>query len=466
MKVYLPCSFLLLLIVILLLAAGCTHAPQPAVPVGREPSVTPSPAHPITTLQPVTRENLVAFVQRAASYAETEGKEKALAEFNKKNGSFFEGQLYIYAYDFNGTTIAHPVNPEKIGVNRLNEKDAAGNLFIRELRDMAYNGSGFVEFYYINPTHNNTVEKKLGYVTKIDETWWLGSGIYAGTTGVAMTRNPGTPATPDEVKAFVDKAAEFAQKSGKTTALLAFNDQNGPFVVGNVYIYALDYQGNILALPYQPDQIGKNFINLSDAAGQMYTQTEINLVRNGGGFLSYLYANPAHNLSVEPKVSYVRSVDETYWIGAGIYPGPESMVDNSTRQFVAEAKTYVLSHGKTAAIAEFNNLSGSFIRDDLYIFAYDYHGTTLAYPYRPDLLGVNRINATDVTGKPHIREMVSSAKNGSGTVYYFTQNPLHNNSTELKASYLMDVDGTWFVGAGKYLTPGPVMMTGTLAPAK
>jgi signal transduction histidine kinase len=466
MKVYLPCSSLFLLIVLLLLAAGCTQTPQLAAPVGQGPSVTPSPVLPSTALLPETREDLVAFVQRAVTYAKTEGRALALTEFDIKNGSFFEGQLYIYAYDFNGTTIAHPVNPEKIGVNRLNEKDAAGNPFIRELQDVARNGSGFVEYYYINPTHNNAIEKKLGYVMKVDDTWWLGSGIYAGTAGFSMPQSPGEPATPDEVKAFVDNATDFAHQQGKTVALSTFNNQSGPFVKGNVYINALDNQGIILALPYQHDQIGKNFSNLSDAAGQKYTQTEINLVRNGGGFLSYLYANPAHNLTVEPKISYVRSVDDTYWIGAGIYPGPESMVDNQTRQFVAEAKSYALSHGKAAALAEFNNLSGTFTRDGLYIFAYDYNGTTLAYPYRPDLVGVNRINATDVTGKQHIREMVITAKNGSGTVYYFTQNPFHNNATELKASYLTDVDGAWFVGAGMYIVPGPVTMTGTPVPSK
>jgi hypothetical protein len=196
MKVYLPCSFLLLLIVLLLLAAGCTQTPQSAAPVGQEHTVTPSPVLPLITLQPETREDLVTFVQRAVSYAKTEGKEKALAEFNKKNGSFFEGQLYIYAYDFNGTTIAHPVNPEKIGVNRLNEKDAGGGLFIRELRDTARNGTGFVEFYYVNPTHNNAIEKKLGYVMKVDDSWWLGSGIYAGTAGFNVTRSSGEPVTP------------------------------------------------------------------------------------------------------------------------------------------------------------------------------------------------------------------------------------------------------------------------------
>jgi signal transduction histidine kinase len=463
MKWYPPCPLLFLLIVLLLLIAGCTQAPQPAAPAGPGPTVTPSP---VTTVQPVTREELVAFVQRAVTYAKTEGKAKALAEFDKKNGSFFEGQLYIYAYDFNGTTIAHPVNPEKIGVNRLNEKDAAGSLFIRELQDVARNGSGFVEYYYINPTHNNAIEKKLGYVMKVDDSWWLGSGIYAGTAGFSMSQSPGEPATPDEVKAFVENATDFARQQGKTAALAAFNNQSGPFVQGNVYIYALDYHGIILALPYQQDQIGKDFSNVSDVAGQKFTQTEINLVRNGGGFLTYLYANPAHNFTVEPKVSYVRSIDDTYWIGAGIYPGPENMVDTRTRQVVAEAKVYALSHGKGAAISEFNNLSGTFIRDGLYVFAYDYNGTTLAYPYRPDLLGVNRMNATDVTGKQHIREMVTVAKNGSGTVYYFTQNPLRNNATELKASYLMDVDGTWFVGAGTYIAPGPVTMTGTPVPLK
>lgn len=150
------------------------------MPVAQTPIVTADPALPVAPPGQVTKEDLVAFVGHAVSYAKTEGRSKALAEFDKKNGSFFDGQLYIYAYDFNGTTIAHPVNPEKIGVNRLYEKDAAGIYFIRDLRDTARNGSGFVEYYYINPTHNNATEKKLGYVMKVDDTWWLGSGIYAG----------------------------------------------------------------------------------------------------------------------------------------------------------------------------------------------------------------------------------------------------------------------------------------------
>ena len=59
--------------------------------------------------------------------------EKRKHSLNSTKGTalFSGGELYIYAYDYNGTTIAHPVNPEKIGVNRLNEKDVYGNLFIQ-----------------------------------------------------------------------------------------------------------------------------------------------------------------------------------------------------------------------------------------------------------------------------------------------------------------------------------------------
>jgi signal transduction histidine kinase len=160
---------------LLLLASGCTRT---ATGNATATLAITAAAEPVTTPALASNETLVAFVREAVSYAKTNGKDAAIAEFNKPNGSFVRGELYIYAYDFNGTTIAHPFNPEKIGINRLNETDAHGNYFIKDLRDAAWNGTGFVEFWYINPAHNMTVEKKLGYVEKVDDSWWLGSGIY------------------------------------------------------------------------------------------------------------------------------------------------------------------------------------------------------------------------------------------------------------------------------------------------
>ena len=166
------------LIFLFLLCAGCTQAPAPVVAkTATESSFMPSPAaSPKTT----TKEEMVAFVKEAVAYAKAHGKEKALTEFSNRNGSFFRGELYIYAYDINGTTIGHPVNPEKIGVNRLNETQGNVGLFLSNMSAVASRGSGFYRFYYINPAHNRTLESKLGYAQKVDDSWWLGSGVYTG----------------------------------------------------------------------------------------------------------------------------------------------------------------------------------------------------------------------------------------------------------------------------------------------
>ncbi|MFA4824734.1 MAG: cache domain-containing protein [Methanoregula sp.] len=276
----------------------------------------------------------------------------------------------------------------------------------------------------------------------------------------------GIPVTPEEVKAFVDSAATYARQSGKTAALATFNDPKGPFVKGSVYVYALDYNGITLALPFQRDLVGQDFSALSDATGQKFVQTEINLAKNNGGFLLFQYPNPAHNNTIESKLSYVRPVDDTYWIGAGTYLAGSSVEDARVKTFVEGAKVYAQKQGKEQALAAFNWQDGDFIDDDLYIFAYDYSGTVLAWPYRPDQIGINRINETDLLGKEHIREMVSTAKRGNGTVLYFSENPFHHNATELKTSYVLDIDGTWFIGAGTYHAPGAVTPTPAPSPSQ
>jgi len=181
-----PISFFIVLVLGLsLTTAGCMQ---------EKPGITTSPPGTNDTIsqeQYTSNESLVAFVESAAAYAETNGKDKALAEFNDPNGSFVRGELYIYAYDYNGTTLAHPINPETVGLNR--EGDAG--IFVREMGAVVRNGSGFYRFTYINPKHNRTLESKLGYGVQVDEDWWLGSGIYLGPANAA-TAPATTPATP------------------------------------------------------------------------------------------------------------------------------------------------------------------------------------------------------------------------------------------------------------------------------
>ena len=62
--------------------------------------------------------------------------------------------------------------------DRLDVQDARGVYVGREMHSIALNdGSGFYEYRWKNPITNKTPQK-VGYVMKVDETWWIGAEIY------------------------------------------------------------------------------------------------------------------------------------------------------------------------------------------------------------------------------------------------------------------------------------------------
>ena len=58
-----------------------------------------------------TKQDVQNLVLKAYDYVKANGKEKALKEFMNPNGPFVKGELYIYAYDFNGTVLSHGGDP-------------------------------------------------------------------------------------------------------------------------------------------------------------------------------------------------------------------------------------------------------------------------------------------------------------------------------------------------------------------
>lgn len=125
-----------------------------------------------------TREEVVRFVDEAVEYAKKNGREKALAEFTDQAGEFKRGELYIYAYDFSGTVIAHGGDPTLVNQNLIEYEDPNGVKVIQELIEIVQNsGSGWLSYTWENP-ETGEQESKLGYVVKVDDTWFLGSGTY------------------------------------------------------------------------------------------------------------------------------------------------------------------------------------------------------------------------------------------------------------------------------------------------
>lgn len=129
----------------------------------------------------ITKDQLRGFVEECKAFAQIYGKKEALLEIKKKNGLFQRGELYIYAYDFNNVVLSHGLNTGLIGSDLSNLKDPTGKKIITEMTNiLKQKPNGWLKFHWFHP-QSGEVKPKLGYFTKIDNTWWIGSGIYADT---------------------------------------------------------------------------------------------------------------------------------------------------------------------------------------------------------------------------------------------------------------------------------------------
>jgi signal transduction histidine kinase len=259
--------------------------------------------------------DLVTFVDNAVAYAKANGKDKAIVEFNNnKSTEFIKDALYIFAVGSDGLTLAHPYRSDFVGKSQMDLLDTNGVAFFKNMATVAKTGKGFVYYVFANPAHDKKPELKLTYVEKVDDSWWLGSGTYLSDISATFSQ-----ASRDELTSFVEGAAKFAKDNGKDKALSAFNDKNGSFVKGGLYVFAYDFECNTLAAPTQPDLVGKNRIDAKDPNGVEMIKDMADLAKDGSGLTYYVYADPAKDMAQKLKLSYVMKVDDNWWLGAGLY---------------------------------------------------------------------------------------------------------------------------------------------------
>ncbi len=261
----------------------------------------------------IAKENEVtAFLGEAVTYLKNNGEEKALQEFNNRSGSFVRGDLYIFAYDLNGTCIAHPIMPDLIGQRGLldiNGVDVVG----REIA-LARRGGGTMYIVFPNPTHEGREDLKQIYIENVNDSLYLGSGLYLSGISASFDQEE-----RDELVAFVDEALRFSKENGRQNSLEAFNDPSGNFTRDGRYIFAYDYEGRPLAYPYHPELIGTSQIDARDPNGVDLVRQAIDVARMGNGFLYYIYSDSSGNITQALKLSYVVNVDDTWFLGSGIY---------------------------------------------------------------------------------------------------------------------------------------------------
>jgi polar amino acid transport system substrate-binding protein len=264
----------------------------------------------------VVRESLRQKVAGAAAYAREAGREKALTAFNNASGPYAAGN-YVFAFDANGTTLAMPFLPERIGRNERDLTDVNGVSIGQTKLRIARNGGGYFYYVFTSPASGKP-EFKISYVEPVDSAWTVGAGTYLPDipTGFSQERR-------DALVSRVNDAAAYVQKNGREKAVAEFNNPNGSFADRDMFIFAFDRNGTLLANPYLPGIVGLNRLADRDPYGEYPVQQILAGAESGGGFTYWFFADPADDYGVGLKLGYSRMAGDDLVVGAGIFPAPE-----------------------------------------------------------------------------------------------------------------------------------------------
>jgi len=110
-----------------------------------------------------------SMLRKAVAYYKANGRDKALKEFMRTDGPFVDRDLYITAYAFDGTSLAH-INPRFVGKNMIDLRDESGKYHIKERIELARSkGTGYQDLAgRFNPVTHKAENKRM-YFQRVDD---------------------------------------------------------------------------------------------------------------------------------------------------------------------------------------------------------------------------------------------------------------------------------------------------------
>jgi signal transduction histidine kinase len=256
---------------------------------------------------------LKAFVESGIDYINKYGTKKAYTEFNSPKGKFKQGELYLFAYNFDGTCLAHGSTISRVGKKFNNERDKYGTPVIKLLSELAKAGGGFASYYWPEPD-TNKIQLKTAYVKSINKNSYLGSGYYKALD----VPKDQVFIKIEEVKAFINTGIEYYKEHGAQAAFKEFINPNGAFRIGDMYLFVLNSKGVMLAEGANLELVGKNLYDIKDDFGTPFVQLLIQIAKDGGRSVSYYWQQPSTK-QVKLKVCYIIPLDSNTYIGSGFY---------------------------------------------------------------------------------------------------------------------------------------------------
>ena len=113
-----------------------------------------------------------------------------------------------------------------------------------------------------------------------------------------------------DVKYWVDAAIGYYRACGEEVALTEFSNPVGRFVKDEMYIFALDMAGRMIAHGADIDCVGRDFHDVSDAVGNSFVKFIVETANEQGyGWVEYMWFNPRSGRD-EPKMTYFEKCDD------------------------------------------------------------------------------------------------------------------------------------------------------------
>jgi len=126
--------------------------------------------------------------------------------------------------------------------------------------------------------------------------------------------------TKDEAKAMANAALAHIKKVGNEQAFKDFTTDKAEWSKKDLYVFAMDTKGVVVAHGANEKLVGKNLIDLKDQNGKAFAREFIEVgTTKGEGWVDYDWAHPTTK-KVEGKTSYIKRIPGfDGFVAVGVY---------------------------------------------------------------------------------------------------------------------------------------------------
>ncbi len=414
---------------------------EPVKDIGQEPPIENMEAF-VNEYDLVAKQKMVNdLLDRGVTFCKSHDLKTICHAFTHTK-DFVHGALYLFLIDTNGVVYAHGNETDLVWKNILNNRDMFGVPIIQSMISLAHSGGGLLTYEWDGAI-------KVAQIKSVSiggKDFVIGCGYYPHSKEYAVI---------GLVKGAVALFNKHVQEDWPVTE--AFSDMSYPgksqFIFGDLYLYALDFDGIIVAQGERPGLIGSPALDYADAKGKKYNTEIIGALKNkeaGEGIWIDYVSKRALKHAYAEKVTDDKG--KNYFIACGYYP---EINRDTTIDLVRQGYQHMKSVGLSKAMHEFDEEQGEEYRyGDLGLVVYDMEGNCLAHGRKKDYVGQNQYSWKDEDGRYFVREMIAQAKAGGGWVSFKL-----NNS--FQSMYVEHVDlgvGEYVIGCGMYPVSKPETM--------